>query len=168
MPSPPPTGVSGLALAVATALLVGGVAASFLPAVPGGLLSAVGVVGYWWATGWTEPGAAFVAVAVLVSALVVAVDWLAGVVAARAGGASTATAVLAGAVGLVLVFVATPVGALVGVLVTVFAVEVYRGAEPADGARAALVTAVGILASNVVQALLTGAILVGFLAVVLL
>jgi uncharacterized protein YqgC (DUF456 family) len=65
------------------------------------------------------------------------------------------------------VFVLTPVGALLGVLVTVFVVEVARGAAPADGAKTAVVTAVGMLASNVVQALLTGAVLVGFLLVVL-
>lgn len=156
-----------VALAVAVALLVGAVAASFLPAVPGGLLSAAGVVGYWWATGWTDPGTWFVAVALVISGLVVAVDWLAGAVSAKAGGASTATAALAAVVGVVLFFVLTPVGALAGVLVTVFAVEVARGAEPSDGARTALVTLVGILASSVVQALLTGAILVLFLVVVL-
>jgi len=156
-----------LALALAVALLVAGVLASFVPAIPGGLLSLVGVYGYWWATGWAEPGVVFVAAATVVGLAAVAVDWLAGAVSAKAGGADTTTAVAAAAVGVVLFFVLTPVGALLGVLVTVFAIEVYRGAEPAEGARAALVTAVGLLASNVVQALLTGVVLVAFLLVVL-
>lgn len=158
--------MSEIALAVAVALLVGAVAASFVPVVPGGLLSAAGVLGYWWATGWGEPGLAFVAVALVVSAVVVAVDWLAGAISAKAGGASTATAVLAAVVGVVLFVVLTPVGALAGVLVTVYGVEVIRGADPGDGARAAVVTVVGMLASNLVQALLTGSILVLFLVAV--
>lgn len=156
-----------VALLLAVALLVAAVVASFVPAAPGGLLSGVGVVGYSWSTGFAEPGAAFVAAAVAVAAVALAVDWLAGAVAAKAGGAATSTALAAAVVGIVLVFVLTPVGALLGVLVTVFVVEVARGAAPADGAKAAVVTAVGMLASNVVQALLTGAVLVGFLVVVL-
>jgi uncharacterized protein YqgC (DUF456 family) len=156
-----------VALAVAVLLLLAGVAASFVPALPGGLLTGLGVVGYWWATGWTEPALAFVVVALSVSGIALVVDWLAGAISAKAGGASTTTALLAGAVGFVLFFVLTPIGALAGVLVTVFAVEVYRGAGPADSAKAALVTAIGMLASNVAQALLTGAVLVGFLVVVL-
>jgi uncharacterized protein YqgC (DUF456 family) len=160
--------MSELALAVAVVLLVAAVAASFVPMVPGGLLSLLGVVGYWWATGWTEPGVAFVAAAVAVSLTVLAVDWLAGALSAKAGGAATSTSILAGLAGLVLFVVLSPVGGLLAVVVTVFVVEVYRGAAPADGAKAGVVTAVGMLASNAVQALLTGAILVGFLLVVLL
>lgn len=155
-----------VALAIAVVLLLAAVAASVVPGVPGGLLSGVAVVGYWWSTGFSEPEAAFVVAAVAVSAVALAVDWLAGAVAAKAGGAATSTALAAAVVGVVLVFLVTPVGALLGVLVTVFVVEVARGAAPADGAKAALVTAVGMLASNVVQALLTGAVLVAFLLVV--
>lgn len=162
-----PASMVEVALLVATVVLVVGVVASFVPAVPGGLLSMAGVYGYWWATGWGEPGWVFVAVATAVGLTAVAVDWLAGVVSAKAGGASTTTALVAGVVGLVLVVVATPVGAILGVLATVFAIEVYRGADPDAGARTAVVTAVGLLASNVVQAVLTGSILVGFLLVVL-
>jgi uncharacterized protein YqgC (DUF456 family) len=157
-----------LALAAAVVLLVAAVAASFVPLVPGGLLSLLGVVGYWWATGWTEPGVAFVAAATLVSLAVLVVDWLAGAVSAKAGGAATSTSILAGVAGLVLFVVLSPVGGLLAVLVIVFGVEVYRGAAPADGAKAAVVTAVGMLASNVVQALLTGAVLVAFLEVTVL
>lgn len=154
------------ALAVAAVVLAAAVVASFVPVVPAGLLSLAGVYGYWWATGWRAPGTVFVAAATVVALTVLAVDWLAGVLSAKAGGATTSTAVAAGVVGGVLFFVLTPVGALLGVLLTVFAVEVYRGAEPAAGTRTALVTLVGLLASSAVQALLTGAILIGFLLVV--
>lgn len=155
-----------LALAVAVVVLAAAVVASFVPMVPAGLLSLAGVYGYWWATDWHEPGAVFVAAASLVALTVLAVDWVAGVVSAKAGGAATSTAVAAGAVGVVLFFVLTPVGALLGVLATVFAFEVYRGADPADGARTALVMLAGLLASSAVQALLTGAILIGFVLAV--
>lgn len=155
------------ALAAAVALLVAGVVASFLPVVPGGLLSLAGVYGYWWATGFGPPGAAFVAAATVVGLAAVAVDYLAGAIAAQAGGASPATTVAAVAVGLVLLFVAGPVGTLLGIALTVLAVEVYRGATLQEGARVAAVTVVGVLASHLVQALLTGAILVGFLLAVL-
>lgn len=155
-----------LALVAAVVLLAAGVAASFVPVVPGGVLSLAGVYGYWWTTGWTEPGALFVAVATLVALTAMVVDWVAGAVSAKAGGAATSTALLAGGVGFVLFFVASPVGALLGVLGTVFAIEVYRGADLEEGVRVALVTAAGLLASNVVQALLNGVILVGFVLLV--
>lgn len=155
-----------LALAAAVALLVAGVVASVVPVVPGGLLALAGVWGYWWATGWGHPGAWFVAAATLVALTAVVVDLSAAAVSAKAGGASTTTAVLAAAVGAVLFVVASPVGGLLGVLGTVFLVEVYRGASVRAGGRTALVTVVGLLASNVVQALLTGSVLAGFLLVV--
>lgn len=152
-----------LVLVAAVLVLGAAVVACFVPLAPAGLLSLAGVYGYWWATGWGSPGVPFVAAATVVALTVVAVDWLGGVVSARAGGAATSTALVAGAVGLLLTVLLTPVGGLVGVIVTVFVLEVYRGAAAADGARTALVTLVGLLASSVIQALLTGAILVGFL-----
>lgn len=155
-----------VALAVAVVVLAAAVVGSFVPMVPAGLLSLAGVYGYWWATDWHEPGVVFVAAASLVALTVLTVDWFAGVVSAKAGGAATSTAVAAGVLGVVLFFVLTPVGALLGVLAAVFAIEVYRGADPADGARTALVTLVGLLASSAVQALLTGAILIGFVLAV--
>lgn len=155
-----------VALATAVLLLVAGVAASFVPAVPGGLLSLAAVWGYWWASGWGDPGAWFVAAATLVALTALAVDLSAAAISAKAGGASTTTAVLGAVMGAVLFVVASPVGGLLGVLGTVFALEVYRGASVRDGGRTALVTVVGLLASTVVQALLTGSVLAGFLLVV--
>lgn len=147
-------------------LLVGGVVGSLVPQVPGALLSLAGVFTYWYATG--DPGLWVLAGLVLVGALTWVVDFAGGAISARVGGASTTTAVLAGVVGLVLFFVTGPLGIILGVAGTVFAVEFYRQQDARRGLKAALVTTAGMLASSVVQALLTGSILVAMLGVAVL
>ena len=147
-------------------LLVGGVIGSLVPSVPGALLSLAGVLTYWYASG--QPGVWLLAALVLVGVLTWVVDFAGGAIAARAGGASNTTAVLAGIVGLLLFFLTGPLGIIVGVAATVFLVEFYRQNDARKGLKAALVTTVGMLASSVVQALLTGSILVAILGVALL
>ena len=107
-------------------------------------------------------------VLVLVGVLTWVVDFAGGAVAARVGGASTKTAVLAGLVGLVLFFVTGPLGIILGVAGTVFVVEFYRQQDARKGLKAALVTTAGMLASGIAQALLTGSILVAMVGVALL
>jgi len=156
-----------LALVVlAFALLVGGVVGSLVPQVPGALLSLGGVLAYWYATG--DPGTFVLATLLLVAVLTWVVDFAGGAISARVGGASNWTAVLAGVVGAVLFFVTGPLGMILGVAVTVFGLEFYRQQDARKGLKAALVTTVGMLASSVVQALLTGSILVAMVGVALL
>lgn len=147
-------------------LLVAGVVGSLVPQVPGALLSLAGVYTYWYATG--EPGVGLLVALTLVGVLTWVVDFAGGAIAARAGGASNATALLAGAVGVVLFFLTGPLVMILGVAATVFAVEFYRQQDARKGARAALVTTAGMLASSVAQALLTGSILLAVLGVALL
>src|SRR6056297_2968659 len=147
-------------------LLVAGVVGSLVPQVPGALFSLAGVFTYWYATG--EPGLALLVALTLVAVLTWVVDWFGGAIAARAGGASTTTALLAGLVGLVLFFLTGPLGIILGVAATVFAVEFYRQQDARKGLKAALVTTAGMLASSVAQALLTGSILLAMLGVALL
>jgi hypothetical protein len=151
---------------VAFVLLVGGVVGSLVPQVPGALLSLLGIGTYWYATG--DPGTLLLVALVLVAVLTWVVDIAGGAIAARVGGASNATAILAGVVGLVLFFVTGPLGMILGVAATVFAVEFYRQQDARGGAKAALVTTVGMLASGLAQALLTGSILLAMLGVALL
>ena len=151
---------------VAVGLVAAGVVGSVLPLVPGGLLSVAGVGTYWWSTGYTEPSLPVVAALVGVGLLATIVDYAGGAIAARAGGASLATTAVAVLVGLVLLFVAGPVGFLVGIAATVFAVEFAQHADAEAGLRVALYATVGVLASTVVQVLLTGAVLVAVLLVV--
>lgn len=168
LPAALPVSTDVLVVLAALALLVGGVVGSVTPVVPGGLLSAAGVLLYWWHTGYADPHVLVVVGLVLVGVTAVAVDWLAGAVAAKAGGASTEAAVLAAVVGLLALVVLGPFGLLVGTVGTVFVVEYYRNRDAPGGARAAAVTALGMLASNVVQMALTGGVLVAMLFVIAL
>jgi uncharacterized protein YqgC (DUF456 family) len=147
-------------------LLVGGVIGSLVPQVPGALLSLAGVYSYWYATG--APGLGLLVALTLVGVLTWVVDFAGGAIAARAGGASTTTAVLAGVVGLLLFFLTGPLGIILGVAATVFIVEFYRQQDARKGLKAALVTTAGMLASSVAQAVLTGSILLAMLGVALL
>ncbi|MFB6155184.1 MAG: DUF456 domain-containing protein [Haloferacaceae archaeon] len=149
----------------ALALLVLGVVGSAVPALPGAALSLAGVLLYWWSTGYADPGPLALAGFLAVGLLTVAVDWFAGAMAARAGGASMATTALAALAGLLFLFVAGPLGVLVGVAGTVFAVEFYRNRDADASGRTAAYATVGMLGSAVVQVLLTGAMLVAFLLV---
>ncbi|NIC00395.1 DUF456 domain-containing protein [Halobacterium sp. R2-5] len=142
---------------VAFAFLLGGVAGSVLPLLPSGALSLVGVAIYWWATG--RPGLLLGAALVGLAVVATLVDWLAGFVGARASGVDTRTSALAGVVGLLAMFAAGPVGLLVGVAATVFAVEFRETQDVAESGRRAGYATVGVLASAAMQLVLTGAIL---------
>jgi hypothetical protein len=151
---------------LALALAVLGVVGSAVPALPGAVFSLSAVYLYWWSTGYADPGALALAAFTLVGLLTVAVDWFAGAAAARVGGASVTTTALAALAGFVLLFVAGPLGIVVGVAGTVFAVEFYRNRDAEASGRTALYATVGVLGSAVVQVLLTASILVGLVVVV--
>ncbi|CCQ32753.1 hypothetical protein HLRTI_000726 [Halorhabdus tiamatea SARL4B] len=150
---------------LALALLVGGVLGSFVPMVPAGLLSIGGIVVYWWSTGYATPGPIVLAGFLTVGVLVVAVDYLAGAIAAKAGGASTLSSVAGALVGFALFFVLGPVGILLGITATVFALELYRGRARDESLKAAGYALVGTLGSSVMQFVLTLSMLVAFLVV---
>ncbi|ACV10886.1 protein of unknown function DUF456 [Halorhabdus utahensis DSM 12940] len=150
-------------LLIALALLVGGVIGSFVPMVPAGLLSIGGIVVYWWSTGYVTPGP-FVLVGFLaVGVLVVVVDYLAGAIAAKAGGASTLSSVAGAVVGVLLFFPLGPVGIVLGITATVFVLELYRGRARGESLKAAAYALVGTLGSSVMQFVLTLSMLVAFL-----
>jgi uncharacterized protein YqgC (DUF456 family) len=152
----------------AVALLVAGVVGCVVPIVPGAPLSLAGVSLYWWGTGFTEPGVALLATLTLLGLLATVADVGADVVSARVGGASLTTSVVAGAVGIVLFALLTPIGALAGVVVTVFALEYRRHRDATQGAKAAGAVVIGILGSAVVQVVLTASMLVAFVVGVVL
>ncbi|EMA42178.1 hypothetical protein C448_11626 [Halococcus morrhuae DSM 1307] len=150
------------------ALLVVGVVGSVVPLVPGTLSSLVGVYLYWWTSGYTDPGPLLLAALTVVGVLALVADYFGGAVSARAGGASMVTTTLAAIVGIALFFVVGPLGIVLGVAGTVFVVEFYRHRDPERSLRAALYAAVGVLASTVVQLLVTVTMLVALVAVILL
>lgn len=155
-----------LLVLLAFALLVAGVAGSVLPVVPSGLLSLSGVVLYWWHTG--EPGLLLFTGLVFVAVLLTAVDWLSGAISAKAGGAEMKTVIAATLVGFVGLAIGGPVGFLVGTAGTVFVLELVESEDAVGSARAAGVTLVGMLTSNVLQLLLSGGILAAVLLIFLL
>lgn len=155
-----------VALLLAVALLVCGVLASFVPLAPGALLSLAGIYGYWWATGYSEPGTVFLVVATFVGLATFTLDYLASALSTRAGGASWKTTAIAAVVGLALLPFTGPAGAVVGVALAVFALEFESTGDLEASLRTAWYTLLGILLSKGLQVLLTGALLVGFLLVV--
>jgi uncharacterized protein YqgC (DUF456 family) len=158
-------GIDPLAV-VAVGLAVAGVLGSFVPLLPGALLSLSGVYTYWFSTGYTDPGAVALAAFTVAGLTVLAVDWFGGAVAAKVGGASTRLSLVAGVVGLGGLLVAGPVGLLVGTGGTVFVVEYGRSGDADGSIRTAAYTVLGVLATSIMQALLTLGILVGLVVVV--
>ncbi|WP_158059174.1 DUF456 domain-containing protein [Halorussus halophilus] len=152
-----------LVLLVAIALLLVGVVGSVVPLVPGAALSLAGIYLYWWSSGYTTPGLLVLVAFTVVGVAAILADHFGGALAARAGGASLATTLLASVVGIALLFVTGPIGLLVGVAGVVFATEFYRTRDAEKGLRAGAYAAVGVLGSAVVQFVVTLSLLVGFL-----
>jgi uncharacterized protein YqgC (DUF456 family) len=149
-------------VAVTILLLVTGVVASFVPLVPGGAVSTLGIAYYWAATG--EPGTVAFLGFVGLGVSTVIFDLLGDAISARVGGASTLTTIVAAVVAAVLMFVLGPLGALLGVVVVVLLLEYIRHRDIRRGIRTATITAIGMLASTAMQVLLTISMLVGFLS----
>lgn len=155
-------------IAGAVVLLAVGVAGSIVPLLPGPLFSLAGVYGYWWHTGYTEPEVLPLVGLTLLGVIAFVTEQFAGSVAAKAGGASWLTTVVSAVVGVVLFIVTAtgPIGLIVGIVGTVFAVEFYRSRDAAASLRAAGYTTLGMLGSTLIQTLLTATMLVAFLLAV--
>lgn len=161
----PVLGTVEAAWLVALGLLLAGILGSLLPGLPGPALSLAGVLGYWWATGYTSPGTLALAGLVALAAVGLAADWFAAPLGAKAGGASTRTTAVAGVVGFALLFVLGPLGVVIGVAGTVFLLELRRSGDAEASLRAAGAATVAVLGSALAQLVVTGAMLVGFLLV---
>lgn len=153
---------------VAIALLVAAVVGTVVPLVPGGLLSLSGLYLYWWHSGFTTPGAITLVVLSVLGMLTLLVEFFAGSIAAKAGGASWGTTAAAAVVGIVLMIVTGPIGLLVGLFGTVFVLEFARNGDLDRSTQSAFYATVGMLASTAAQAVLTTTILFGFLVAVFL
>ncbi len=156
-----------IVLWVAIGLLVLGMIGSVLPLVPSGLLSLAGV--WIYALFGSEPIGPLALAVLTVTALAAAVlEQLGGPIAAKLSGSSNRVMVAATLGGVVLMFVLGPIGIIVGVVGVVFALELWEGTAADTAARRSLYTAAGILASSVVQLLLTFSILALFVLVVVI
>lgn len=152
-------------LVVAVVILIAGIVASFVPLVPGGLLSMLGVGYYWQATG--EPGTVALVVLLSIGSLTIVFDWLGSALGAHLGGASNKATIAAAVAAVVFLFALGPLGALAAVAGTVFVFEYRRHGDARRGAKTAAYATVGMLASTAMQVLLTSIVLLGFLLAVL-
>lgn len=148
--------------AAVAALLVAGIVGSFVPFVPGPAISLAGIGAYWWATGFQSPSVPVLVTVGLLATVAIAIDLFGGAIAAKGGGASATTVVAAVIAAVGLALFTGPLGLLIGVPLAVFLLEYRRSTNVEDAGWTAVVTVVGILASNVVQALLSTTIFVAF------
>jgi len=157
---PGPDALPNLVVVLAFVLLVGGVVGSVAPVIPSGLLSLLGVLTYWFATGFSEPGLLLLSGLVLVSLVALAAEWLSGAISAKAGGASTKTTVVATVVGLLGMLVVGPIGFLAGTAGTVFVLTYVEREDAEESLRTAGITLLGMLTSTLLQLVLTVGVLV--------
>ena len=151
---------------LAVGLVVAGVVGTIVPLVPGGALSLSGVYLHWWASGYTEPGLIALAVLSVLGVTTLLVEFLAGALSARVGGASWRTTGVAVIVGTGLAIVAGPLGLVVGLFATVFALEFADRSALSRSLRAAAYATVGVLLSTAVQVALTTTMLLVFLGAI--
>ena len=150
---------------VAVGLLVAGVVGSVAPLIPAGLVSLAGV--WTYVLFGAEPIGPLAVVSLTLAGLAtVVLEHVAGPIAARASGASTEVTVASAIGGLLMLLILGPVGVIVGVVGTVFLLELKNGSDTEQATKRSLYTAVGVLASSVVQVLLTVSILVAFVVFV--
>lgn len=155
-----------LVLGAAIGLLVVAVIGSVIPLVPSGLVSLAGV--WTYVLFGSEPVGPIVVTVLTLTALLAAVfEHLGGPLAAKASGSSNQVMVASTIGGLLLLFVLGPLGIIVGVVGTVFLLELKEGAAVEVAARRSVYTAAGVLASSVVQILLTLSILAVFVLFVI-
>lgn len=150
---------------VSFALLVLGVVGTIVPFVPGGLFSMAGVLTFWQSTGYQRPGLLVVLALLGTALLALVVDWFGGAIGAKTGGASFRHAAIATVVGLVGLVVSGPVGLLVGIVGATYALEARERGHGEETLRIAVAAGIGVLASAVVQIVLTGTVLVAIAAV---
>ena len=145
----------------ALALLVG-LAGIVLPGLPGALLMVGGVFLIGWAGNFAVVGWPTIAIAAVLGLGITAVDWLAGLMGARAFGASR-WAMLGGAVGLVAgLFFGLP-GVLLGPAVGAFAFELVKDPDLEQAAKSGVGALLGFLVGSVTKVVFAF-ILLGVLA----
>lgn len=152
---------------VVLALFLAGIAGSIIPMAPGALFSLLGVGVYFSMT--EDPSMLFTGFAAVTGIFALATDWFAGSAAAKYGGASSKTSIMAGIAGVFgFIFLGGPIGLAIAVGVTVFIREYLIHGDSDVGVKAAVYATIGVLGSAVIQAILTLFILVGFILTLLI
>lgn len=151
-----------LYLAAALLLMLLGIIGSLLPSLPGPLFSILGVLVYWWSTGYTEPENIVPIILILTGVLAFALDMIASYLGTDKSGASKETAIAAGFASALLFLVTGPLGIIIGTAGVVFLREAGRGRNRDEAMKSALYTTLGMLASTVSKVILTSLMLLLF------
>jgi uncharacterized protein YqgC (DUF456 family) len=146
--------------------LVAGVAGTVLPGLPGSPLLVAGVVLVAWAGGFARVGWPTIVASVVLALLIMAVDWVAGVLGAKYFGASRWALVGAGVGVLVGLFFGLP-GIVLGPALGAVAFEALKNPDFDRALKAGLGVFVGFLVGSVVKVALAFVVL-GLLAFALL
>ncbi len=157
--------MAALLYALGAVALAAGLAGLVLPAVPGSALLLAGVVLVAWAGDFTRVGWPTIAVEAALAAAILATDWVAGALGAKAFGASRwafAGALLGFGIG---VFFGLP-GILLGPALGAFALELLKDPDLARAARAGAGVVVGAIVGGAVKVAL-GFALLGILVLAL-
>lgn len=149
-------------------LLAAGVIGSFVPMMPGALLSMIGVTLYWWSTGFTSPSIPVVILLYFTAFTALIFDLFAGAVGSKAGGASNKTVQMASIAGILFFFIGGPLGTIIGVTAVVLAREYLLTGKPEKSLKTAIYTTGSILGSSIVQGVLTGLALIIFISALLI
>jgi uncharacterized protein YqgC (DUF456 family) len=156
--------VTVLLLVLGVLCLLAGLAGVLLPAVPGALLLWGGVWLVAWAGHFERVGAPTLVATGLLAALILAADWAATALGAKAFGASR-WAVLGSSLGLLVGLFLGPVGLVLGPVVGATALEFWKDPDLEQALRSGLGTFVGFIIGSVVKVvlafLLLGALVIG-------
>lgn len=144
-------------------LMIAGIAGSLIPSMPGPLVSMLGVGVYWWSTGFAQPGLLALVLLFGTGLTALVFDSLSGYLGSKVGGANSSTAYSAAIAGLLMFFVAGPLGVIIGVSGVVLVREYLRTGELRGSMRASGFTLVSVMASSLVQGILTFLMLIIFL-----
>lgn len=139
--------------------LLAGLAGLLLPVLPGAPLLLTGAVLLGWAGDFARVGPRTLGVAAALTLLMLAVDWIAAVLGAKAFGASRWAMAGAVAGALIGLFFGLP-GILLGPVVGAVAFELWKDPDVPRAARAGLGVAVGFVVGSAVKMAL-GLALVG-------
>ena len=159
-------GVTILLYVLGVLALLVGLAGVVLPVLPGALALWGGVWLIAWAGDFQVVGAPTIAVTGVLALLIMAADWAATALGARAFGASR-WAVMGATLGLLVGLFLGPVGILLGPVVGAVALELWKDPNLEKALQAGVGTLLGFLAGSVVKVvlafLLLGVLVVGLL-----
>lgn len=142
--------MAALLYALGALSIVLGLAGIVLPALPGAPLLAIGAALVGWADGFTRVSGWTVAALVAISAAMWAADVLAGILGAKAFGASR-WAVVGGALGLIVGLFFGPLGIVLGPVIGAIALELARDPDLRKALRAGVGTFVGFVVGTAVK-----------------